>query len=188
MNGEARDAVGALSRDEVAAFVLASEEQIRAAARSRLFGSTRSVFDSEDVFASVLRRCDELAKVERIRPHSKAELLQFVRTMARNLAVDKNRQAAVLEALRAELARPDDVSCAGLARAEDGEAAAVVLAKLLRACTARDDRQIMLLRLRGVSHRALAGLCGTTEEAMRARWASLWRRAVGEVGAELERG
>lgn len=168
----------ALSREAVAAWAMQHQRQIRTLARSRLTSHTRSVFDSEDVFSSVVRRLDGLAKDGAIRPNSEAELWALAKQIALNTAVSKTR---LIERARRLLTEDGLLAyeiehrinaCVG------DDDAALLVHRMYEALESSADRQIFGLILRGASHRAVAQLLGITEEASRQRWMAVRRRLL----------
>lgn len=162
-------------RDLVASFVLQHSDTIRYIARTKLTAGTRSVFDSEDVLGSVLRRLDGMAERGDLRPRSEGELWALITAIARNTAVSKTR---LIERTRALLAR--DGPCAHellmrLNRCEGDDQAAALVARMARSLDSSSDRQILLLILRGASAAAIASLLGITEAAASQRWAKIKR-------------
>lgn len=173
-----------MTREDVARFVLRHEEKIRRIARAKLTLATRTAFDSEDVMSSVLRRVDQLAANGTLRPANEAELWALIKTIASNTAVSKTR---LIERARILLT-------------EDGEYA-YILVRRLQACATDDEaqllvlrmagllkneraRQVFLLRVRGVSHAAVAAALESSEGACRQNWMQMCRelRLVFEKG------
>lgn len=182
---QSRDALKALGRDELAQFVTERQDQIRRVARTKLVQVARSLFDSEDVFASVAREIDELATTGAIRPESEKELWALIATMTRNNAVSKVRFAARAKDLIAE----DGEYARQLAAraqhcASDGDAAVLCL-RLLASLESSGDRKLFALRMRGANHRVIAGVLDITEEACRQRWMMI-RRKLAETFREAD--
>ena len=168
----------AMSREEVAAWAMAHQRQLRTLARSRLTANTRSVFDSEDVFSSVVRRLDGLAAGGALRPHSEAELWALARRIALNTAVSKTRlieRSRILLTedgpLAYEIERRINV-CVG------DDDATLLAHRMYEVLESSADRQIFGLLLRGASHRAVGQLLGISEEASRQRWMAIRRRLL----------
>lgn len=165
-----------IEREALAEFLESRKDKIRGVARSKLAQVARSLFDSEDVFASVSRAMDELAAAGKLRPHNEHELWALTATMARNNAISKVRLASRAKALVAEdgvyartlLARAEECRC-------DGDAAVLCL-RLMVSLESPDDRRLFALRLRGASHRVAAGVLGINEESCRQRWQGIRER------------
>lgn len=147
-------------------------------ARRRLTLNTRSVFDSEDVFSSVVRRLDGLAAEGELRPQSEAELWALAKQIAMNTAVSKTR---LIERARALLT--DDGPLAyevgrRLNACLGDDDAGVLVHKMYEALENSAERQIFGLMLRGASHRAVSQLLGISEDACRQRWMTIRRKLL----------
>jgi DNA-directed RNA polymerase specialized sigma24 family protein len=157
----------------VAQYLLANEAKIRAIARRKLTSNTRSVFDSEDVFSSVLRRMDELTINGGLRPRSEAELWAFVEAITRNNAVNRTR---LIERARSRLTEDGPYAYELLRRlnafATDDEATVLVL-RMMLCLKNEEDRQLLSLLHRGAEHRAIGTMLRISEEASRQRWARI---------------
>lgn len=170
------DGPRAITRVEAASFLFARQHRIRAVARTVLTRWARAITSSEEVFSSVLRRVDEVAASDRLRPQSPGELWHYVRTVTLNTAISKNRAAArlaeLIEDSGSELVAVQErvVSC------ESDEEVVQVLCRVLAALERSDDQELFSLRFRGASHEVLAKLLGTTDTAVRKRWSELCRR------------
>ncbi len=153
--------------------MMINEAAIRGLARSKLFAATQGVVDSEEVFASVVRRLDRLATRGGVRPRSEAELWALVRTVTTNTAIEKNRLVVRARAMvdnegvyaRELLVRLE-------ACATDDEAMLLVHRMALFLSEAV-ERQILFLMLRGASFPAIATALRSTESAVRKRWSRL---------------
>lgn len=161
-------------RRSVAQFVMSRERLIRAIARDRLSRDTRSVFDSEDVFSSVLRRVDNLARRGKLRLGCESELWGFIKVIATNTAISKTR---LIECSRNWLTEEPDYAyylVQALNACEDDDEANWVIYRMA-ASLERSDRQLFFLRLRGAGHKAVAGVLRIEEEASRQRWSRICR-------------
>ena len=167
-----------LSREAVAAWALAHQREIRTLARKRLTQNTRSVFDSEDIFSSVLRRLDGLAANGNIRPECEAELWALVRQIALNTAVSKTRLIERANALLTEDGPLAYEMVRRLNACGGDDEAALLVHRMHEALESSADRQIFGLLLRGATHRVVAQFLGISEEASRQRWMSIRRRLL----------
>lgn len=171
------------SREEIAQFVLARRERVQAIARRKLTYSARAVFDSDDVIASVMRRIDHLASKGALRIRSEAELWALIATIAGNNAVSKTRLMA-----RARTLLSEDLAFAQIMLncvtpcATDDDAENLVL-ELASSISDPVMRQGFLLRVRGASHSAVAGVLGISEAAFRQRWSHLVRSLSERFGS-----
>lgn len=157
-------------RQAIAAWVLDNQDQIRAIARRKLTRSTRSVFDSEDILSSVLRRLDGMAQRGRLQPRNEDELWALVAAIARNTALSKTQ---LIERVRARVSEDGPYAQEVLRRLNacaDDDEATLLVHRMMHTLKQGPDRQILAMMLRGASHRAIAAFLGTTEAASRQRW------------------
>lgn len=180
-----RSTIPAVSREQVAEFMLGNEDRIRRIARSKLTSMCRTLFDSEDVFSSVLRQVDALATRGDLRPQSEVELWALIATVTRNNAVSKVR---LTERARS-LIRDDGEYAQALSDRiqsceNDGDVAALCV-RLMTALESGHDRQLFALRLRGVAHQLAAELLGISEVACRQRWHVIRNRLAVIIRADL---
>ncbi len=161
--------VGAL-REAIAAYVLSHQDRVRAIARRKLTASARQVFDSEEVVSSVLRRLDGMAMRGSLRTTSEAELWGLIRAIAQNTAVSKTQ---LIERTRDLLTEEGAYAQRLLERLDacDGDdEATLIVQRMLLSFKDATDRQLLVLIMRGATHKAIGGLLGISEEASRARW------------------
>jgi DNA-directed RNA polymerase specialized sigma24 family protein len=170
------------NREEIAQYLLENRDRVRAFARRKLTSKARSVFDSEDVFSSVLRRVDALASAGSLRLHSESDLWALVAAITHNSAVNRTRlvdRASVTEdvyqALKKRLkgCSPDDQ-------------AAVLVLRMMFYLKSEEDRRVLSLLHRGAGHRAIGSVLGISEDASRQRWARI-RRMLAERFAKADR-
>lgn len=162
-------------RDHVARWVMDREGMIRAIARRGLTGRTRAVYDSEDVFATVLKRMDELAARGVLRVESPRELTALLTRIVRNSAANKSR---LIERSRRLISEDGDYATALLARLQrcrDDDEATLIVCRMMSWLDTPESRQILGLRLRGMTHAAIAQALGSTDTAIRKRWESIRR-------------
>lgn len=164
---------GDAARHLVAAFLLRNRDQIRAIARARLSPNIRSVYDSEDVFSSVLRRIDDLARRGVLRPANESELWALIHAIARNTALKKTLLLERARILVTEDPRYGYELMERLNRCRDDDEATLLVYRLMLALNDPIDRQIFALYLRGASHRAIGAFLGIKEETSRQRWVRL---------------
>ncbi|MCB9845679.1 MAG: sigma-70 family RNA polymerase sigma factor [Phycisphaeraceae bacterium] len=189
LNSNAGDSGRFLSREELASFVLERREQIRAIARAKLPRGVRSVFDSEDVVSTVLRRVDGMIQSGALRARTFMELESLIGVVAENVSITKSRLVEIARHRRLdnesiwEMLEHRAERCAG------NEEAAGLLFKMLGSLDGADQRQMFLLRFRGASHRVVARQLGIAEDACRKRWStvcqSLNERFSGAPGHDL---
>lgn len=171
-------------RKAVAEYLVVHAERIRSVARRKLSAATRSVYDSEEVFSSVLRRVDTLVEKGQLHPRSEAELWALVEAIARNNAINRTK---LIERARNLLTQEGPYVYELLKRlnfyASDDEAHVLVYRML--ACLPEEvDRRILGLYMRGASHAAIASLLHITVEASRQRWMRIRR----ELEARFQKG
>lgn len=161
------------ARQALAEFVLQHRERIRAIARQKLPGGARSVFDSEEVVSSVLRRLDGMASRGTLAPRSPAELWGLITAIATNAAVDRRR---LIERARSHLAEDGPYAYELLKRlnaCESDDDATMLLLRMMMSIKNSTDRHVFMMLHRGASHRAIATALGISEAASRKRWSVL---------------
>jgi hypothetical protein len=165
-------------RRSVAQFVLEHSEQIRAMARRKLTAPTRSVYDSEDVLSSVLRRMDNLARQGRLRRDSEAEMMALIATIASNAALSKSK---LIERARSQMSEDGAYARELLARLDrcgDDDEATLLVLRIQASIKDQTDRQVFSLMLKGASHKAIGDLLGFSADASKQRWMKVRRELV----------
>ncbi len=157
-------------RPMLARFVLEHRDEVRAIARSQLRMTTRSVYDSDEIVSTVLRRLDRFVQEGRFSPTSGKDVWTLVSAVTHNTAVSKVR---LMERARA-LVREDGVYATMLVerlnRCQGDDEAASLVTRIMLLIPSEKDRQIVSLRLRGTTHKVTAQLLGLQEAAVRKRW------------------
>ncbi len=157
-------------REEVAEFILRHEGRVREIARRKLSPGARSAYGSEDVFATVMRRLDALAAKGLIHAESEAQLWLLIRGIVNNVSLHRHRLIESTACRSGEDAEFWSNMHTDLRRCEGDTEAFVLVYEMLMSLEDYTQRQIFMLRLRGVSHRIIAQQLGTTEQAARQRW------------------
>lgn len=163
----------ARDREALARYLLEHQASIRAAARRKLSSNTRSVFDSEDVLSSVLRRVDAMVSEGRLRPRSEAELWALINTIAANNAVNRTQ---LIERARLFLTEDGPYVYELLQRlnAFTTDDEVILLLHRMMACLQDEkDRQLLGAYLRGASLSVIATMLGIKDDACRQRWRSI---------------
>lgn len=164
------------AREYVATFVLARKELIQSIARSKLTPKAGTVYDSEDVVSSVLRRVDDLARRGKLAPGCESELWALIKVIATNTALGKTRLIARSRHWVSE--NPEYAAhVSGLLNAcETDDEAHLLVYRMAGSLDDRADRQLFLLQVRGAGHRAIAEVMRISEEACRQRWSRVCRQ------------
>lgn len=160
-------------RDWVAKWVMARQDMIRHLARQRLARTTRTLFDSEDIFSTVLTRMDGLAARGVLRVESTAEMTALVKTIVANSAANKSRLIARSRRLEEEDGAYARHLMGRLQRCLDDDEATLVVCRMMSWLDSQESRQILGLRLRGMTHGAIGQALGLSEVAVRKRWQSI---------------
>ena len=166
---------------------MARRDLIRSLARQRLNGTTRAVFDSEDIFSTVLGRMDALAARGVLRIDSQAELNALLARIVANSTANKVRLIERSRSLVAEDGVYASLLVGRLLRCADDDEATLILCRMVSWLESPENRQILTLRLRGMTHAATAQALNLSHAAVRQRWqtirATLQRRiARGDLG------
>jgi DNA-directed RNA polymerase specialized sigma24 family protein len=155
---------------------LDNSERIRAIARRKLTTWTRAVYDSEEVFSSVLRRMDMMAVDGRLRPRSEGELWALIAAITHNCAVSRTR---LIERARELLTDDGPLAYEMMKRfnrCTGDDEAGILVTRMMMALSQSHERQMLDLQLRGAGHAAIASLLGITVAASRQRWKSICDR------------
>jgi DNA-directed RNA polymerase specialized sigma24 family protein len=162
-----------LDREAIAKFLIDHKDRIRSVARRKLSASARTVFDSEDVFSSVLRRVDTMVEAGTLRPRSVAELWALIDAITRHNALNRTR---LIERARAMLSEEGSYAQSlldRLSRYSTDDEATFLLYRMMAGLSNETDRQVLSLHLRGATHRAIATLLSISEDASRQRWRTI---------------
>lgn len=175
---------GRCPREFVAQYVLAHADRIRAMARRKIPRTARALTDSEDVLSSVLRRLDVMGERGTLRLDSERELWGLIEAIACNAAISKVRMIQRARDLVAEDPTYANELIRRLEACPGDDDATLLVLRLTASLNSPTDRQILTLVHRGASHRAIAALLGTSEQASRQRW----MRIRGELCARFKSG
>lgn len=173
LSGEGLEDLPLKDREAIANYLMEHRDRIRAVARRKLSANARTVFDSEDVFSSVLRRVDTMVEAGTLRPRSVAELWALIDAITRNNALNRTR---LIERARTFLDEEGPYAQAlldRLCRYKSDDEATILLYRMMACLSDEIDRQVLSLRLKGASHRAIGTLLGLSEEATRQRWRAI---------------
>lgn len=157
-------------RPALARLVLSAEPEIRQIARERLFAATRSLFDTDELMGTVLRRLDRFVCRGMFAPTNADDIWALIRTVAHHSAVTKIRLTQRARALTKEDGPYVQGLLERLNKCPDDDEVANLLTRLMMAIPGATDRQIFGLRLRGTTHKVTAQLVGISEVAARKRW------------------
>lgn len=163
-----------LNRDELAAFVSAQGPLLLRRIRRKLSPSARDLFDSQDVFSTMLRRVDKLAAQGRLRAESEAQLVALLTAIVDHAVIDRARiseRKKRVERRAAQSARADRKSVVP----EDSLATHSQLDVLNQLITDPADRELLRLRLQGASFSNISEATGKPEGTLRWRWGRLGR-------------
>jgi DNA-directed RNA polymerase specialized sigma24 family protein len=170
---EGLDDLPLLDRGAIARFLIDHQDRIRAVARRKLSANARTVFDSEDVFSSVLRRVDTMVESGTLRPRSVAELWALIDTITRNNAINRTRLIERARALLSDEGAYAQSLLDRLCRYSTDDEATILLYRMMGCLRDDTDRQVLTLHLRGATHRAIASLLNISEDASRQRWRTI---------------
>jgi DNA-directed RNA polymerase specialized sigma24 family protein len=169
-----------LSREQVAKLLLDNEALLlrRIQGKLKAAGVRGYGLHPDDIFASVLRRID-LALVRRmIRTDCVPEFWAFVYRTTDNVAVARLRSCAREQsALDRWVARRLEQQAAS----EDAQAFVGVLCRSIASAA---DRELLRWRLDGRSYAQIACITGSSEAALRTRFAKILRKLRSRVAAQ----
>jgi hypothetical protein len=153
--------------------MLSYQDRIRAVARRNISAPSRNITDSEDIFGSVCRRVDEMARAGLINARSDAELWLLIKSLASNTRLEKRRLIERVNALVDEDGEYARSLVQRLSNCGSDDEADLLIRRLAAKLRPGADRQMLFLLLRGASHRVVAEHLGISEQASRQRWATI---------------
>jgi len=136
----------------------------------------RRLFDSQDMFSTVLRRLDQRIRNGRIEADGEKQLIALLHKIASGAFADRARRTDLDDRLLAAAARDRPVCGDGVARGDLPDTAA-----LLAAVPDEADRELLILRSMGVEYDTIGVLQETRPEALRKRV----ERMVKRLGAQF---
>lgn len=162
-------------RGQVASRLLELAPLIRRRVRDRLSVRGRRLFDSQDLFSTVVRRIDKLVASGDLRATSDGQLVSLVLTVLDNAIVDRQRALRRLEKLEGD-DRTWGRQLASELQSIDAVAQDDLLASIYESMQSEDERLLLSLRLGGASHEMIGSLLGISAGACRKRWQVLRSR------------
>lgn len=174
-------------RAAAAEFIQRYGPLIRRRVRGKLSPSARRVFDSQEILATVARRFDAFVAGHRLTTGDEAGVMALVLRMAETAVIDKSR---VLQRSRRLEAEDGPFVYALRQRMENADArnadgATQELARLFELVPTPAERELLTLRLHGLSHGSIAWMLGISTDTARQRWQALrdYLRSQWERGA-----
>ena len=173
-------------REAMAQFVMRIEPLVRRRISGKLGARMRRVFDSHDIFSTVVRRVDQYVANHEIRATSEAQLTALVLEVANKAVIDKVRMIKRLEETEKdprvyELLRRSTTVDHDPIRSER------LLERVFSSNLDNRDSQILWLWLSGTELRVIAEMFDMTPEAIRQRWARLRAALTPIIADELSR-
>ena len=162
----------AFLRDRAAELLLSQRDKINRRIHSRMLQSARKITDTEEVLSTALRRLDSLIVKGSMRAQSDAQLFALVHQVIERTIREKARNARRLkrrELLAEELAASARVE--GIVPTQD------LLVRIGRLANDATDKEIALLRARGIRLHEIAESLGMPDAVVRKRWSRLKIRA-----------
>ena len=158
-------------RDAIARMLLRNEAQIRRRIAGKLSANVRSVFDSQEIMSTVLRRMDKYVLEGGYSVHTEAQFWSLVQRLISNAIIDKAR---VVNRLRTTENEDRLIAQALLghmdAAASDDEDLRRLLRRVIQILPDDLNQEILWMWLKGNSHTAIARSLGLTPDAARKRW------------------
>lgn len=184
LSAEAEARLGG-ERARLATFVSENGPKIRAIARRKLSERARSWTDSEDIVGSVFLRLDGYLQRGDLRYEEFDDLWPLIAVIAERRAIDRSRLAA--NATRLFGGQADGAHLVAAIESKPDLDATELVLRLLAKIETGQDRQLMMLMLRGVRSPVAGSLLGLQPPSVRARWSRLCRRLADELREEAER-
>ncbi len=161
-----------LLRDRAAELLLSQRDKINRRIHSRMLQSARKIADTEDVLSTALRRLDSLIIKGSMRAQSDAQLFALAHQVIERTIREKARNARRLK--RRELIAEE---LAASARVEGIVPTQDLLVRIGRLSNDATDKEIALLRARGIRLHEIAESLGLPDAVVRKRWSRLKIRA-----------
>lgn len=172
-----------MDRAQAAQFVLKNADRIRDVARRHLSRHARMQGGSDDIVSSVLRRVDEMASRDLLRPRSDAELWRLIRQITYHTAASYSREMARLYDTVKEAAVSVAPHTSAITESLNAQDAAELVTDILARLRQEGLHHMFILRAKGVSHPVIAQFLGISADAGRQRWSSACR-TIAEVFQE----
>ena len=147
--------------------------RIRQRVRRRLSPRARRLFDSQEVLSTVARRLDRMIDERRVRAESPEELWGLLFRITDRSIVDKGRAFRRLRRAEGDDAPVAALMARRLAEPSETEGSGERLASIFESIESAEDRELLALWLRGLSHGAIASVLGLPEGTVRRRWHTL---------------
>jgi len=170
--GDAKEPEVVVLRRRAAELLIAQRDGVNRRIHSRMMSQARKVTDTEDVLSTALRRLDSLILSGRARARTDAELFALVHEVIERSIREKARNARRLK-------RREQIASELLAQSQFR--AVVPSQELFQRLgqLARDeiDKEIAILRARGLRLHEIAESMGLSDTVVRKRWSRLKSRA-----------
>lgn len=170
--GDAQETEVVVLRRRAAELLIAQRDGVNRRIHSRMMSQARKVSDTEDVLSTALRRLDSLILSGRARARTDAELFALVHEVIERSIREKARNARRLK-------RREQIASELLAQSQ--YQAIVPSQELFQRLgqLARDeiDKEIAILRARGLRFHEIAESMGLPDTVVRKRWSRLKSRA-----------
>lgn len=159
-----------VDRDAVARVLTERQEDLRRVARMRLSASMTRLYDSADVFSTILRRIDKMSAEGEVAFSSPEAVLALARSMIGHVVIDKHRIVKRIEKAESE----DFAYMRGLGAAMSGSASGVDadldLEHVMDQIDCPKNKLVLWTWLAGMSQNQTADLLGLSVDAVRHRW------------------
>ena len=172
-------------REAMARMLLRNEDLIRRRIAGKLNANMRSVFDSQEIMSTLLRRMDKYVHDGGYNVETEAQFWCLVQRLISNAVIDKARVVRRLHSVEAE----DEVIAAALLRqvdesTEDSQDIRDLAGRIVRAVDDQVNQEIVWMWLKGYAHSAIADALALTPEAVRKRWQRIREDVQEEFGAD----
>ncbi len=171
-------------RGAVAAYIAQNAPLIRRRLRGKIARSLRTLFDSDDLMATISRRLDDIVRRRQLNASSEAELWSLLEHLAVNALTDLARRA-MRDRPGPAAAQAPAASAAEIEPKFDADDADSLLALCLMELRDETDQRILRMRLDQHTHAQIAAAEGVSEAAARKRWQrirSAIRAVLGLIG------
>lgn len=166
------------TREDAARYLIAHRAVIRSRITNKFRRACRGMpgWDPEDVESSVLRRVDLALLRGVLRPCSEREFWAYVLAIVDNVILGRLRSGAYSRRAAEGAAHEAHRVTSAFRGCRDDDEAAQRLHEMFMALPNDGDRELLLWRLEGAPHAAVAVATGRNEPAIRRQWARICRR------------
>lgn len=166
-------------RDAAATFLKEYGPRFLRRVRDKIGRRMRNLYDSADLMSTLGRRFDEFVRLRQISAADPRELWRLLDVMIDHAVIEKARKADSVRRLD-ESRGTSEYAAASPREAEQMDEQRRQLERVWESLPREVDREIMLLRLHGLTHETIALTVGLEPANVRYRWSAIAERIKSE--------